>query len=342
MAGRRIGGLRASLFAAVLCAGSLAWSADAGVTIALGLPIDCEPGRTCWVLNHVDLDPAPHGIRDFACGHRTYDGHDGTDFALKDLGAMERGVAVRASAAGTVKGVRDGMADANVRDIGRESLGGRDCGNGVVLDHGFGWETQYCHMRRDSVQVKLGQKVETGQALGLVGMSGFAEVPHVHLTVRRQGKPVDPMTGSLPGEACGGGPGALWTTEIAAKLAYEPILLLNAAFSATEPNRRPGRPLAANPQPVTRSAQFMYVWVDAFGVEPDDELMFKVVAPGEQQLFEHTLKGGKIRPYWFQWMGVKRVSPQWTIGAYRAEITLTRGKDDKRIVRKITAEAVVY
>lgn len=336
-----MGGLRAGLFAAVLCAGSLAWPADAGVNIELGLPIDCEPGRTCWVLNHVDLDPA-NGLRDFACGHRTYDGHDGTDFALKDLGAMERGVAVRASAAGTVKGVRDGMADANVRDIGRESLGGKDCGNGVVLDHGLGWETQYCHMRRDSVQVKLGQKVETGQALGLVGMSGFAEFPHVHLTVRRQGKPVDPMTGSLPGEACGGGPGALWKPEIAAMLAYEPILLLNAAFSATAPNRRPGRPLAASPQPVTRSAQFMYVWVDAFGVEPDDELTFKVVAPGEQQLFEHTLKGKKIRPYWFQWMGVKRVSPEWTIGAYRAEITLARGKDDARIVRKITAEAVVY
>ena len=307
----------------------------------LSLPIDCEPGKTCWVLNYVDLDSGPE-TRDFGCGRRTYDGHDGTDFALKDLGAMQRGVAVKAAAGGIVKAVRDGIEDVNVRDIGRASLGGKDCGNGVVIDHGFGWETQYCHLKKGSLAVKKGEPVPTGHVLGQVGMSGFTEFPHIHLTVRRNGQAVDPHTGAFAGEACGGGPGTLWKPEIAAKLPYEPLLLLNAGFSDTEPSRRPGRPPQADPQPVKRDAQFMYFWVDAFGIQPEDEIHFKVIAPGQQQLLEHMLKGQRNRPYYFQWLGIKRVSPEWTRGAYVGEVRIVRGADNARLEKKIYAEAVVY
>ena len=63
----------------------------------------------------------------------------------------------------------------------------RNCGNGVVIRHADGWETQYCHLRRGSVQVAEGDRVEAGEPLGLVGMSGEANFPHVHLSVRRDG-----------------------------------------------------------------------------------------------------------------------------------------------------------
>jgi murein DD-endopeptidase MepM/ murein hydrolase activator NlpD len=308
----------------------------------LSLPIACEPGKTCWVLNYVDLDTGPE-TRDFGCGRRTYDGHDGTDFALKDLGVMQRGVKVLASAGGIVKAVRDGMEDVNVKDIGRASLGGKDCGNGVVIDHGFGWETQYCHLKRGSVTVKKGEPVPPGHVLGLVGMSGFTEFPHVHMAVRKNGQAVDPHTGAFAGEACGGGPGGLWKPDVAKALPYESLLLLNAGFSDTEPTRRPGRPPLADPQPVRKDAQFMYFWIDAFGIRPDDEIHFKVVAPGRQVLLEHTLKGQRHRPYYFQWLGIKRVSPQWTNGAYVGEVRIVRaGEGAAGIERKIYAEAVVY
>ena len=47
---------------------------------ALGLPIRCRPGKDCWLVNFVDVDPSP-GRRDYACRKRTYDGHKGTDIA---------------------------------------------------------------------------------------------------------------------------------------------------------------------------------------------------------------------------------------------------------------------
>ena len=53
---------------------------------ALTLPLACAPNRDCWIANHVDLDPGP-GVRDYACGDLTYDGHKGTDFAIRDRAA---------------------------------------------------------------------------------------------------------------------------------------------------------------------------------------------------------------------------------------------------------------
>jgi D-3-phosphoglycerate dehydrogenase len=51
----------------------------------------------------------------------------------------------------------------------RGEIAGRECGNGVVIAHEDGWETQYCHMRRGSVAVQPGERVARGQTLGLVG-----------------------------------------------------------------------------------------------------------------------------------------------------------------------------
>src|SRR5213594_4238893 len=59
----------------------------------LGLPLLCTLGETCWVANYVDVDPT-EAAHDFRCKGRTYNGHDGTDFAIRDRGVMERGVTV--------------------------------------------------------------------------------------------------------------------------------------------------------------------------------------------------------------------------------------------------------
>jgi len=57
--------------------------AEAGMPDQLGLPIDCEPGKDCWILRYVDHDPGP-GVRDYMCGALTGDGHKGTDKTNKN------------------------------------------------------------------------------------------------------------------------------------------------------------------------------------------------------------------------------------------------------------------
>ncbi len=57
-------------------------------------------------------------------------------------------------------------------------------GNLVVLEHSAGRQTRYAHLSQ--IQVKIGQKVNTGDVLGAVGMTGRPDVPepHLHFEVR--------------------------------------------------------------------------------------------------------------------------------------------------------------
>jgi len=214
----RVGGCARAPVPAALLAG-IAVGVAPGVAPAqdaprLALPIDCTLGQDCYVQQYVDRDPGP-GVRDFACGDLANDGHKGTDFAVPTAAHMARGVGVRAAAPGTVAAIRDGMPDARQGRPGAPDVTGVECGNGVRIDHGAGWETQSCHLRAGSVSVQPGDAVAAGDRIGLVGLSGEASFPHVHVVLRRAGRVVDPFR---PGPGCGGAEGALWDAPVA----YDP------------------------------------------------------------------------------------------------------------------------
>ena len=64
-------------------------------------------------------------------------------------------------------------------------------GNTIVIDHGLGVNTFYMHLsRRD---VKDGDTVKKGQLIGLSGDTGYAESPHLHMTIRINNVSIDPM-----------------------------------------------------------------------------------------------------------------------------------------------------
>jgi murein DD-endopeptidase MepM/ murein hydrolase activator NlpD len=64
-------------------------------------------------------------------------------------------------------------------------------GNTVVIDHGNGVSTLYGHGSK--LLVKPGDRVEAGQAVALAGSTGYATGPHLHLEVRKDDKPMDPL-----------------------------------------------------------------------------------------------------------------------------------------------------
>ena len=64
-------------------------------------------------------------------------------------------------------------------------------GSGVILDHGAGVYSGYWHM--SEIQAEVGQLVNAGDPLGLVGSTGVSTGPHLHWEVIVQGTDVDPI-----------------------------------------------------------------------------------------------------------------------------------------------------
>ncbi len=61
----------------------------------------------------------------------------------------------------------------------------------VLLDHGYGYQTQYSHLSR--VAVRPGEKVKRGQVIGYVGSTGLSVAPHLHYEVIKNGKKINPI-----------------------------------------------------------------------------------------------------------------------------------------------------
>ncbi len=62
----------------------------------------------------------------------------------------------------------------------------------VIIDHGKGLTTMYCHMQ-NSLRVSSGQRVSRGQAIGKIGASGYVTGAHLHFEVKVNGRNVNPM-----------------------------------------------------------------------------------------------------------------------------------------------------
>ncbi|TNF20304.1 MAG: M23 family metallopeptidase [Rhodobacteraceae bacterium] len=299
--------IRAAL-AALIGSASLA----AAEPFQLAFPVDCTLGETCYIQQYVDHDPGP-GARDFTCGGLSYDGHKGTDFGLPTQAEMARGVPVLAAAPGVVRGMRDGMAD---RVYGGEDLAGRDCGNGIVLRHGDGWETQYCHMRQGSVRVTSGQEVAAGAVLGLIGLSGRTEFPHLHVTLRQNGEVVDPFAPEA-GETCGSAR-SLW----AEPLAYVPGGLLDIGFASRLPGFdevQAGTADLARPGPDTALVGYGY----AFGVRSGDVMEIGIDGPSGEVITQRVTMD-RTQATAFRAAGRKRQPRGWPVGDYLLTVRLLR------------------
>ncbi|MBK6286933.1 MAG: M23 family metallopeptidase [Gammaproteobacteria bacterium] len=297
----------------------------------LDLPLACRLTQTCWVANYPDADPTPLA-RDFRCRARTYEAHDGVDFALRDLAAMASGVAVLAAAAGTVINVRDGMQDVAVTaQAARARVEGRECGNGVLLQHEDGWQTQYCHLRQGSVSVKPGQQVEHGAVLGMVGLSGQTEFPHLHFALRFNGKPIDPFTGKPLEAGCGIAAPALWQGDIE----YEQVALYNAGIAAGVPDIDAIRQGKGGGQSLDPEAKALVIWVDMLGVQAGDRLRLRIVAPDGTSVVdsEQTLEKTQARRYVY--VGARRRNTHWAPGEYIGDIIHTRTLDGRPQATKL-------
>lgn len=335
------------LGAAVVLSLAAAPRADAD-TIAdaptLDLPIACDPGRQCWITKHVDVDPGP-GDQDHTCGSLTQDGHKGTDIGIRDMTVARDGVAVLAAADGLVFATRDGMEDINVgrlSDADREAMSTSACGNAVVLDHGAGWRTIYCHMAKGSVRVSKGDPVRVGDPLGLVGMSGMAEHPHLHFGVMKNGAIVDPFLGPAPVGGCGPPTAPLWSDTALAALPYTPLVVNNLGIADREPTRNDSRDGLLTDRWLPDTAPALVVWADVLGLEAGDSLSLRVVGPDGRELAarHQTMERETLQFFAFGGRRLTAERGRWATGVYALTVTVERPRPDAAPLR--VSERMVF
>ena len=282
-------------------------------TPIFNLPIDCNLGQDCFIMHYVDREPSPEAV-DFNCGRQTYDGHKGTDFGISDLETMKAGVTVLAAAEGTVLRVRDGILDKLVTNQSdRQVIEGQECGNGLVIDHNNGWETQYCHLRNGSVAVKPGAKVKPGTVIGMVGSSGLASFPHVHLTIRHQGEVIDPFVGDDPSTGCNIQRNPLWQQS----LEYVPTGLIRAGFAPQPPNQTELWQGKYTDSQLSANISALVFWVHAYGVLQGDVEQWQLIDSSGQTVIQQEQNLEKPYRSWVSYVGKRNITPGTWQGQYQ-------------------------
>lgn len=158
--------------------------------------------------NFVDMDTSACGIRDYNGGVHTYNGHNGMDVALSvyhwELFKNNEVYAV-AAAPGIIVGKMDGEFDRNCSWDDPPWQGTSGSGNYIAVLHADGQTVSYYkHLKSGTLTNKdSGDRVETGEYLGVVGSSGRSTAPHLHFEVHvgwgdpdnASGKLIEPFAG---------------------------------------------------------------------------------------------------------------------------------------------------
>ena len=110
---------------------------------------------------------SPFGLKRFF-NEQPRNPHSGLDIAVAE------GTPIKAPAAGTV--IATGNYFFN--------------GNTIILDHGHGLMSMFCHL--SEIQARIGDVIERGQTIGLVGQTGRVTGPHLHWSVSLNDARVDP------------------------------------------------------------------------------------------------------------------------------------------------------
>ena len=314
-------------------------TAAKGADIRLSLPVACTIGETCFIQSYVDRVPGK-GAHDYACGQATYDGHKGTDFRVLSIAAARKKVSVLAAAPGQILRVRDGIIDKLMTNKNSDTVKGKECGNGLVIEHGGGWQTQYCHLLNGSVAVAKGDLVTRGARLGAVGYSGAAQFAHLHISVRHNGKVVDPFLPTPESADCTG-PDALnqsaglWDVATSQSLIYKRGELIAHGFAGAPVNSSTlERGEAALLTPV--SAALVY-YARFINLHKGDMIRLTLNGPAGFKVQNQTKPLARTKAQYVAFVGKKRRSRAWPAGSYRGYVDLIRaGKVIKSATVQVT------
>ncbi|WP_422366323.1 M23 family metallopeptidase [Pelagibius sp.] len=303
------------------------------------LPVDCVMGAVCNIQNYVDYDGG-EGWLDHTCGSLGYNGHRGVDFRVPTEIEMREGVAVVAAAGGRVLMAFDGQPDILMQDSGPGKTREERNGNWVAIGHGDGWVTTYAHLLKGSVAVKKGDTVKRGDKLGLIGLSGNSDFPHVHFAVTHRNKLLDPFTGLEPSANCGETAQSLWSEAAQAQIPYRAGGLLSSGFLDRQAEHREVMAGIEPPETISATSPVFIFWVGAWGIRQGDHETMVILDPDGRKFVGAERVLERNRATLSRFVGKRLRQDAWPKGTYRGIYRVEREADGQRfqiidIVREI-------
>ena len=222
----------------------------------------------------------------------------------------------------------------NFRKVAPEIFKRRECGNGVRISHGGNWFTQYCHMKKNSIIVKKGERVEAGKAIGFVGLSGKTEFPHLHFQVSKGKQIVDPFIGIKRSEKCRAGDEPLWDETTKAMLSYQNSVIYSGGFNDQRPLADGIHRGLYKKSTLFKTSLKLFLWFVIRNTKKDDEIVLRLLGPDGKEVGAAKNIIEKAQARGIQILDVTSQGA-WPVGNYRGEITLTR----KRIIGDQTFRA---
>lgn len=282
------------------------------------------------IANFVDQNfNYPNQLRDYACGDRTYDlytgyNHGGTDiflwpFPWNKMDSNE--VTVTAAAPGVIVFRQDGYFD-------RSCSFNNQPWNAVYVRHADGSVAWYGHLKNGSVTSKgVGQTVQRGEYLGVVGSSGSSTGPHLHLELHDvNGRLLDPYAG-----ACNALNGrSLWGSQPSY---YDPVvnrLTTGSAAPDISGCNDPEQPNEATEFDPGDTIYFTTYYRDQQGALPSQYTLYQ--PNGDiYQAWQHSINVPHYAASWWWWsfdlepdapQGIWRFTVQFANNLYETEFTV--------------------
>lgn len=158
-----------------------AFTLDIDAIVTGGQPARPEPGRPTPAFGTPVASPSAFaGVFGWPLA-----GNIVSRFGSKGGGQVNDGINIAAPLGTSVGAAGDGVVVYAGNEI--SLFGGL-----VMVDHGGGWISAYGHL--GTLAVTRGTKVKRGHLLGTVGDTGYVTTPQLHFEIRKDRKPVDPMT----------------------------------------------------------------------------------------------------------------------------------------------------
>jgi murein DD-endopeptidase len=249
----------------------------------LNFPLNCKLNQDCFVTMYPDH--AQEG-KDFSCERLSSPNLRGTLISLRNAKLLyDPGIEVVAVADGTVLEVSNGFEDDYSFTLEQQN---DSCGNSVVIEHENNFRTTYCHLKKSSVLVNPGQKINRGDVIAKLGASGSTSQPQLYFGLSYKSIAIDPFTATDLNTPCSQAgktyTKSMWQNHIS----YRQSGIREVGIADAEPelkdiwaNKYPNNSVASN-------SKALVFWVHIFGQEIGDKEQMKIYKPDGALFFDKT------------------------------------------------------